>query len=125
MAFSAAGNYKMKHLVKLVLTLACCHPPLAIKAAYRTNDELFQYIKETNLLHPGITHLYSIGKSKQGIVLYKCHCNGVHPGLFTLKWFHYGKPRSVLSLVSIKCISDRNKSELFARANAVAFCRFP
>ena len=30
-----------------------------------------------------------------------------------------------LSLVSIKCFSARNKSELFARANAVAFCRFP
>ena len=30
-----------------------------------------------------------------------------------------------LSLVSIKCFSDRNKSELFARANVVAFCRFP
>ena len=30
-----------------------------------------------------------------------------------------------LSLVSIKCFSDRNKSELFARANAVAFCPFP
>ena len=29
-----------------------------------------------------------------------------------------------LSLVSIKCFSGRNKSELFARANAVAFCQF-
>ena len=32
---------------------------------------------------------------------------------------------SNLSLVSIKCFSDRNKSELFARANVVACCRFP
>ena len=30
-----------------------------------------------------------------------------------------------LSPVSIKCFSDRNQSELFARANTVAFCRFP
>ena len=30
----------------------------------------------------------------------------------------------LLNLVSIKCFSDRNKAELFARANAVAFCRF-
>ena len=29
-----------------------------------------------------------------------------------------------LSLLSIKCFSDRNKLELFARAKAIALCRF-
>ena len=41
---------------------------------------------------------------------------------FTWTWL---MPYQFLSLVSIKCFSACNRSELFARASVIAFCRFP